>query len=403
MPHQTELIALLAIGLAVALAAGVVAARLRMPPLVGYLVAGIIIGPFTPGFVGDKNLAAQFSEIGVILLMFGVGMHFSLRDLLAVRRIAIPGALVQIGAATVMGMALAHLWGWSQPAGLFFGLSLSVASTVVLLRALEEAGTLDSLNGRIAVGWLIVEDLAMVIALVLLPVVVEFIDASSSSAKTVGFAEPAQHLALVFGKIALFFVLMYSLGLRLFPWLFAQINRTGQPELMTLYVTTVSLGIAYGSAALFGVSFALGAFFAGVVINEARLSSRVTTESAPLQNIFAVLFFVSVGMLFDPSVLFDNPLQVLAVLGIVIIGKTLAAVLIVLLFGYPVSTALTVGVSLAQIGEFSFILAALGLQLGVLTAEAQSLILCAALLSITLNPLLFKLARRLKLVRRLRP
>ncbi|MES2490389.1 MAG: YbaL family putative K(+) efflux transporter [Pseudomonadota bacterium] len=394
MSHETQLISTLAVALALALFGGVLAVRLKMPPLIGYLVAGIVVGPFTPGFVADKGLAAQLSEIGVILLMFGVGMHFSIRDLIEVRRIAIPGAIVQILVATAIGVGIADYWGWSFAAGLCFGLSLSVASTVVLLRALEQIGKLDSLNGRIAIGWLVVEDLAMVIALVLLPVAVEFMGTPGSAATGTSMSDliaPLQHLAIVIGKIGLFFVLMYVVGLRVFPWIFAQIAHTGFRELLTLFVIGSSLGIAYGSAELFGVSFALGAFFAGVVINESKLSSRVAAESVPLQNIFTVLFFVSVGMVFDPSILVNQPLQVLAVLGVIVVGKSAAAVMIVLLFGYPLKTALMVAVSLAQIGEFSFILAALGVQLKILTPEAQSLILSGALLSIALNPVLFKL------------
>ena len=394
MSHETQLISTLAVALALALFGGVLAVRLKMPPLIGYLVAGIVVGPFTPGFVADKGLAAQLSEIGVILLMFGVGMHFSIRDLIEVRRIAIPGAIVQILVATAIGAGIADYWGWSFAAGLCFGLSLSVASTVVLLRALEQIGKLDSLNGRIAIGWLVVEDLAMVIALVLLPVAVEFMGtpgAAATGTSMVDLIAPLQHLAIVIGKIGLFFVLMYVVGLRVFPWIFAQIAHTGFRELLTLFVIGSSLGIAYGSAELFGVSFALGAFFAGVVINESKLSSRVAAESIPLQNIFTVLFFVSVGMLFDPSILVNQPLQVLAVLGVIVVGKSAAAVMIVLLFGYPLKTALMVAVSLAQIGEFSFILAALGVQLKILSPEAQSLILSGALLSIALNPVLFKL------------
>ncbi len=392
MLHETQLISTLAVALAVAFFGGAVASRLKLPPIIGYLVAGILVGPFTPGFVADESLAAQFSEIGVILLMFGVGMHFSIGDLMDVRRIAVPGAVAQIVVATGIGAAIAHYWGWSLAEGICFGLALSVASTVVLLRTLEQMGELDTLNGRIAIGWLVVEDLAMVIALVLLPVAVEFMGTSGGTAPT-DLMAPLTHLGIVLGKIGLFFVLMYVVGMRVFPWLFAQIAHTGSRELLTLFVIGVSLGIAYGSAELFGVSFALGAFFAGVVINESKLSSRVAAESVPLQNIFTVLFFVSVGMLFDPSILLEKPLQVLAVLGVIVVGKSAAAIFIVLMFGYPLKTALMIAISLAQIGEFSFIIAALGVSLGVLSSEAQSLILSGALLSIALNPLLFKLIR----------
>ena len=384
MLHEVPLIAILAIGLALAFFFGFLAARLRMPPLIGYLLAGIAVGPHTPGFVGDMDLAAQLAEIGVILLMFGVGMHFSVRDLMAVRGIAVPGAIAQIAVAVVLGAVAATAWGWTVQAGVVFGLALSVASTVVLLRALEQRAAVSSLEGRIAVGWLIVEDVAMVVALVLLPVI-----AGGASGEGPRGLELAAQIGLLLGKIALFFVVMHYVGVRFFPWLFAQVAGTGSRELLTLFVIAVALGIAYGSAVLLGVSFALGAFFAGVVINESQLSSRVAAEAVPLENAFAVLFFVSVGMLFDPAILREMPLQVLAVVAIVLIGKSLAALLIVLSFRYPLRAALTVAASLAQIGEFSFILAAMGVSMGVLPPQAQSLILAGALLSITLNPLVF--------------
>ncbi len=384
MLHEVPLIAILAIGLALAFFFGFLAARLRMPPLIGYLLAGIAVGPHTPGFVGDMDLAAQLAEIGVILLMFGVGMHFSVRDLMAVRGIAVPGAIAQIAVAVVLGAVATTAWGWTVQAGIVFGLALSVASTVVLLRALEQRAAVSSLEGRIAVGWLIVEDVAMVVALVLLPVI-----AGGASGEGPRGLELAAQIGLLLGKIALFFVVMHYVGVRFFPWLFAQVAGTGSRELLTLFVIAVALGIAFGSAVLLGVSFALGAFFAGVVINESQLSSRVATEAVPLENAFAVLFFVSVGMLFDPDILREMPLQVLTVVAIVLIGKSLAALLIVLWFRYPLRAALTVAASLAQIGEFSFILAAMGVSMGVLPPQAQSLILAGALLSITLNPLAF--------------
>jgi len=382
--HEVPLIAILAIGLALAFFFGFLAARLRMPPLIGYLLAGIAVGPHTPGFVGDMDLAAQLAEIGVILLMFGVGMHFSVRDLMAVRGIAVPGAIAQIAVAVVLGAVATTAWSWTVQAGIVFGLALSVASTVVLLRALEQRAAVSSLEGRIAVGWLIVEDVAMVVALVLLPVI-----AGGASGEGPRGLKLAAQIGLLLGKIALFFVVMHYVGVRFFPWLFAQVAGTGSRELLTLFVIAVALGIAYGSAVLLGVSFALGAFFAGVVINESQLSSRVAAEAVPLENAFAVLFFVSVGMLFDPDILREMPLQVLTVVAIVLIGKSLAALLIVLSFRYPLRAALTVAASLAQIGEFSFILAAMGVSMGVLPPQAQSLILAGALLSITLNPLVF--------------
>lgn len=384
MPHDITLITTLAAAFGLALVFGFLAARVKLPALVGYLVAGIAIGPATPGFVADQAISAQLAEIGVMLLMFGVGLHFSLQDLLSVRRIALPGAVVQIAVATAMGAALSHFWGWSLGAGLVFGLALSVASTVVLLKALEARGVLESVNGRIAVGWLVVEDLAMVLVLVLLP-------ALAGGAGSVGGSEFLGTLALTLGKVALFIALMLVVGKRLFPWLLWQVAKTGSRELFTLCVIAAAIGIAYGSAALFGVSFALGAFFAGMVLRESELSHRAADESLPLRDAFSVLFFVSVGMLFDPAMLFEHPLRVLAVVAIIIVGKTLAAFLIVLAFRYPLNTALTVSASLAQIGEFSFILAGLGVALELLPAEGLSLILAGALISIALNPLVFSL------------
>lgn len=381
MPHDITLITTLAAAFGLALVFGFIAARLKLPALVGYLVAGIVIGPATPGFVADQAISAQLAEIGVMLLMFGVGLHFSLQDLLSVRRIALPGAVVQIAVATAMGAALSHFWGWTLAAGLVFGLALSVASTVVLLRALEARGVLETVNGRIAVGWLVVEDLAMVLVLVMLPPI----------ASGLGEADLLGTLGLTLGKVALFIALMLIVGKRVFPWLLWQVAKTGSRELFTLCVIAAAIGIAYGSAALFGVSFALGAFFAGMVLRESELSHRAADESLPLRDAFSVLFFVSVGMLFDPAMLFDQPLRVLAVVAIIIAGKTLAAFLIVLALRYPLNTALTVSASLAQIGEFSFILAGLGVTLGVLPAEGLSLILAGALISIALNPLVFSL------------
>jgi len=393
MSHETALITTVAAGFGMALLFGLAAARLRLPTLVGYLLAGVALGPFTPGFVADAELAPQLAEIGVILLMFGVGIHFSVRDLLAVRRIAVPGAVAQIAAATLLGAGVGRIWGWSWGAGLVFGLSLSVASTVVLLRALEERHASGSPEGRIAIGWLIVEDLAMVLALVLLPAVAPSLaggpgamSAHGSSATPVGIASL---LALTLAKVGAFVALMAFVGRRAVPWMLERVAATGSRELFTLAVLSVALGIAVGAAFLFGVSFALGAFLAGVVINESELSHEAATNALPLRDAFAVLFFVSVGMLFDPRILLSAPLQVLAVVGIVVLGKSLAALAIVLAFGHPARTALTIAASLGQIGEFSFILAALGVSLGLLPAEARSLVLAGALLSITLNPLLF--------------
>ncbi|MGE4014275.1 MAG: cation:proton antiporter [Alphaproteobacteria bacterium] len=368
---------------------GVLANRLRLPPLVGYLIAGIAIGPFTPGFVADAHIAGQLAEIGVILLMFGVGLHFSAADLRAVRGIAVPGAIGQIAVATAIGIGLAMAWGWSFGAGLVFGLTLSVASTVVLLRALEERNALDTANGRIAVGWLIVEDLAMVLALVLLPALAGALGGKPPAGAPAPDGDLLLTVAITLGKVIAFVGLALGLGPRVVPWLLAQVARTGSREMFTLTVLGIALGIAYGSSALFGVSFALGAFFAGVVLSESELSHRAAADSLPLQDAFAVLFFVSVGMLFDPSIIVRQPLEVIAVLALILLGKSLVALAIVLALGFPLATGLTVAASLAQIGEFSFILAGLGITYGLLSPTGRDLILAGAILSIVLNPMMF--------------
>ncbi len=384
--HETALIAMIAAGIGLAFVLALAATRLRLPPLVGYVLAGVALGPFTPGFEADVSLAQQLSEIGVILLMFGVGIHFSLADLLAVRRIAVPGAVVQIVMATLLGALVAWWWGWPWGSGLVFGLCLSVASTVVLLRAMESRGMLDSIDGRIAVGWLIVEDLATVLVLVLLPALAEALGgrapdgASSSLLATVG---------LTLAKVAAFLALMFVVGRRLVPWLLERVAQMGSREMFTLAVLAVALGIAFGASALFGVSFALGAFLAGMVVNGSDLSHEAASDALPLQDAFSVLFFVAVGMLFDPSILVERPFAVLMVVLIVMIGKSIAAFCIVLVFRYPARTALTISASLAQIGEFSFILAALAMSLGLLPPEGQSLIVAGAILSISLNPMAF--------------
>lgn len=405
MEHNVSLISTLAAGFGLALVFGFVAERLRLPALVGYLVAGIVIGPATPGFVADVTIAAQLSEIGVMLLMFGVGLHFSLDDLLSVKRIAIPGAVVQMGVATLMGLGLASWWGWSFGAALIFGLSLSCASTVVLLKALEVRGVLESMNGRIAVGWLVMEDLATVLLLVLMPPLAGVLGGQGSTGADASlWSALGQTLLQVSGFIAL----MLFVGRRLLPWLIWQVSRTGSRELFTLSVVASAVSIAFGAAALFGVSFALGAFFAGMVMRESEFSHRAAAESLPLRDAFAVLFFVGVGMLFDPAILVQKPLHVLGVVAIIMVGKSLAALALVIAFRYPLNTALLVAASLAQIGEFSFILAGLGRSLGLLPAEGQSMILAAALISIALNPLLFGtvaplrawLLRRMPLARR---
>ncbi|HVF17762.1 MAG TPA: YbaL family putative K(+) efflux transporter [Steroidobacteraceae bacterium] len=384
MPHESKLIALIAIGFVLALTFGFLAAKVRLPPLLGYLLAGVAIGPFTPGFVADGGLASELAEIGVILLMFGVGLHFSLASLMRVRRIALPGAVAQIAAATAIGAGLAAWWDWDLIAGLVFGLALSVASTVVLLRALEQRNELDTDQGRIAVGWLIVEDLAMVLALVFLPAL-----AAATQGESIAPIALAKSLGFTTLKVALFVAVMLVGGRRVVPWVLNQVARTGSRELFTLAVLAIALGIAYGSAHLFDVSFALGAFFAGVVLAETDLSHQAAENSLPLQDAFAVLFFVSVGMLFNPSVLIEQPAALLGVLFVIVIGKSLAAFVIVLAFGYTVRTALTISASLAQIGEFSFILASLGVGLNLMPPEARDLILAGALLSITLNPFAF--------------
>lgn len=400
MSHDVPLIAMLAVGFALAFVLGFVAQRLRLPPLVGYLLAGMAIGPFTPGFVADAELAAQLAEVGVMLLMFGVGLHFSAADLMAVRWIALPGAMVQIVLASVIGAALAHwAWGWSWGAGLVLGLSLSVASTVVLLKALEERNGVSTSNGRIAVGWLIVEDLAMVLVLVLLPAFAEVLGGHAVAGGH-GHEGGAEHglllsLTITLTKVACFVGLVMILGPKVVPWVLRQVARTGSRELFTLSVLALSLGVAFGSAKLFGVSFALGAFFAGVVLSESELSHKAAEKSLPLQDAFAVIFFVSVGMLFDPMVLVREPGMVLAVLGVIVVGKSLVALGVVMALGYPLSTGLSVSAALAQVGEFSFILAGLGIAHGLLPKEGLSLILAGALLSITLNPVVFLCADRL--------
>jgi CPA2 family monovalent cation:H+ antiporter-2 len=386
MPHYTPLIGTIVAGLVIAFAMGALAHRFRISPIAGYLLAGVIVGPFTPGCVADTELALQLAEIGVILLMFGVGLHFSLRDLLTVRKIAVPGAVAQITVATAMGTALALWLGWTLLAGVFFGLALSVASTVVLLRALEARNILETERGRIAVGWLIVEDLAMVLALVLLPAIASLSDTDGSGAAAI-----ARALGSTVFKVAGFIALMLVVGRRLIPWLLHWVVHTGSRELFRLAVLAIALGVAAGAAFVFDVSFALGAFFAGMILGETHLSRRAAEETLPLRDAFAVLFFVAVGMLFDPAVVVEHPLPLLATVLIIVFGKSVAAFAIVRAFGYPSHTALTVSASLAQIGEFSFILAGLGASLGVLPPEGRDLILAGAILSILANPVIFSL------------
>ena len=397
MPHDISLITTIAAALGFGLIFGFIATRMKLPALVGYLAAGILIGPATPGFVADTVLAGQLAEVGVMLMMFGVGLHFSIDDLWEVRRIALPGAILQIAVATAMGMGLAHLWGWPIGGGLVFGLALSVASTVVLLRALEERGILDTLNGRIAVGWLVVEDLVTVLVLVLLPPLAGLLGGTSPGAGGGAAGDNVWlTMAITLGQVAAFIALMLLVGRKVFPWILWQVARTGSRELFTLCVLAAAVGIAYGSTQLFGISFALGAFFAGMVLRESEFSHRAAQESLPLRDAFSVLFFVSVGMLFEPRILIDQPLRVLAVVAIIIFGKSIAAFVLVIALRYPPKTALTVSASLAQIGEFSFILAALGLSLNLMPVEGQHLILAGAIISIALNPLVFHLSKPLK-------
>ncbi|ALV93137.1 MULTISPECIES: YbaL family putative K(+) efflux transporter [Pantoea] len=389
MHHTTPLITTIVGGLVLAFLLGMLANRLRISPLVGYLLAGVLAGPFTPGFVADTNLAPELAELGVILLMFGVGLHFSLKDLMSVKSIAIPGAVAQIAVATLLGMGLSWAMGWSWMTGLVFGLCLSTASTVVLLRALEERQLIDSQRGQIAIGWLIVEDLVMVLTLVLLPAIAGMLEEGNASPTLLLW-----DLMLTIGKVVAFMVLMMVVGRRVVPWILAKSAATGSRELFTLSVLALALGIAFGAVEFFDVSFALGAFFAGMVLNESELSHRAAHDTLPLRDAFAVLFFVSVGMLFDPMILIEQPLAVLGALAIIVLGKSIAAWLLVTLLGHSRRTAMTISVSLAQIGEFAFILAGLGISLGMLSDEGRNLVLAAAILSIMLNPILFTLLER---------
>lgn len=406
MPHDTSLISTIVGGLVLAFIFGAIANRFRLPPLVGYLVAGMLVGPHTPGFVADQELAPQLAELGVILLMFGVGLHFALKDLLSVRFIAVPGAIGQIAIATLFGWLLGHSMGWSTGGSLVFGIALSVASTVVLLKALQERRLVDSERGKIAVGWLIVEDLTMVLVLVLIPAAASVADGGASAYSDPLAAVASRMVGIDLGvggiiaatliKVVVFVALMLVVGRRLIPAILHRIAHTGSRELFRLGVLAIALGVAFGAAELFGASLALGAFFAGMVLSESELSHRAAQESLPLRDAFSVLFFVSVGMLFDPTILINEPLVLLATLAIILVGKTVAAFAIVLVFRRPVKTALTISASLAQIGEFSFILAEMGVGLGILPQEGRDLILAGALISIVLNPLMFGLADRLR-------
>ncbi len=393
MHHNTPLISTIVVGLVLAFVLGALVQRVRVSPLVGYLLAGVVMGPFTPGFVADQTIANELAEIGIILLMFGVGLHFSLKDLLSVRAIALPGAVVQISAATVMGWGLGWLLGWSAGKGIMFGIALSTASTVVLLRAMQERRLIDTERGRIAVGWLIVEDIACVLTLVMLPPLAGLMN-GEAAAGGLDLSALTWPIAITLGKVAAFVVFMLVVGRRVIPWILHYVAHTGSRELFRLAVFAISLGVAFGAALLFDVSFALGAFFAGMILSESELSQRAANETLPLRDAFAVLFFVSVGMLFDPSIVVKEPFPLLGTLFIILFGKSIAAFAIVRLFGYPTSTALTISASLAQIGEFSFILVTLGVSLSLMTERGRDLVLAGAIISIMLNPLWFALLDR---------
>ncbi len=392
--HHTPLIAMLVGGICLAFVFGMIAQKLRLSPLFGYLVAGVVAGPFTPGFVADMGIAQQLSEIGVILIMFGVGLHFSIGDLWSVRKIVIPGALFQVLIATSLGLLLGWLLGWQWGSSLIFGVCLSVASTVVLLRALEERRLLETRRGRIAIGWLIVEDLLMVLVLVMLPPLAGLLGGDSVEARTASSGDVLRALGWTLGKVTVFIVLMLAIGRRVIPWVLERTAGAGSRELFTLAVLAIALGVAYVATAIFSVSFALGAFLAGVMLNESKLSHQAASDSLPMREAFAVLFFVSVGMLFDPHILIEQPLAILATFLIIVLGNSFCGFIVARVFREPLQTQLTLSVGLAQIGEFSFILAALGVSLGLLSEDARNLILAAALLSIIVNPMFFVLLDR---------
>jgi CPA2 family monovalent cation:H+ antiporter-2 len=398
MDHEPVLISTIAIGLTAAFIGGLAARRLGLPPIVGYILAGVAIGPFTPGLVADPAIATELAELGVILLMFGVGIHFSIHDLMAVRSIAIPGALIQTAVGVALGVALGSALGWGLGGGLVLGLAVSIASTVVVLRTLGDRQEQDTIQGQIAVGWLIVEDLLAVLVLVLLPSIAPIVEggadvASAGQSAIVG-------IAIALGKAAIFAILMIVAGARLVPWLMLVVAREGSRELFSLAVLAIALGLAFVSSSVFGVSFALGAFLAGAVVSESDMSHQAAADALPLRDAFAVLFFVSAGMLLDPTYLVANPLPVAAVVGLIVVGKALTKVLIVGAAGYPPRVALTVAAGLAQIGEFSFIIGTLGRSLGLLPDAGYQLIVAGALISIAINPLLFAAIRPIE--RRLR-
>ncbi len=387
---QHGLIATLVGALVLAFLFGLLANRLRLSPIVGYLLAGVAVGPFTPGMTADIHLTQELAEIGVILLMFGVGLKFSIDDLLKVRGVALPGAIVQMAAATGLGAVLGVLIGLPLAEAAALGFALSVASTAVLLRTLEDRQLVKTPNGRICVGWLVIEDIAIVLGIVLTPALVAIGKGESSGAD---FTAIAAALALTLGKIALFVTLMLVVGGRFFPWLIVRVAHTRSRELLSLGSLALALGIAFAAYAWFGASFALGAFLAGLVLNGTKLSHRVAEDSLPLRDTFAVIFFVSVGMLFDPSVLWKQPLSLLGVVAIIIAGKGAAALAICRIFGQPSATGLLVAAALAQIGEFSFVFASLARSLAIMSMDTYNLILGGALISIALNPFLFNWAQ----------
>src|SRR5215212_6580877 len=390
MPHTSSLIATIVVGIGLAFIFGTLANRLRISPLVGYLLAGVAVGPFTPGFIADQVLAPQLAEIGVILLMFGVGLHFSLKDLLAIRAIVVPGAVAQVAASAALGWTLAWLWGWPGIGGAVFGVALSVASTVVLMRALQERHLVETDRGHIVVGWLVVQDLLMVIVLVLLPpLAAAFGQQRGPGAGAIDYGALAASLGVTLAKVAAFVVLMLIVGRRAIPMLLHYIAHTGSRELFRLAVLSVALGVAFFASQLFDVSFALGAFIAGMTLSESALSQVAAEESLPLRDAFAVLFFVSVGMLFDPTILVDDPLPIGGALILVLVITPVIAFIAVRRLGGALEAALLVAAALAQIGEFSFILANLGIWLGLKTEKARKVILATSIISILLNPLAF--------------
>ncbi len=388
--HELPLVSTIAVGLSMAFLCGFIAQKLKLSPLIGYILAGVIVGPHSPGFIADIHIAEQLSEIGIVLLMFGVGLHFSIEDVMEVRQLASLGAFLQLVVVTLAGMALASLWGWGLQTGLVFGLALSVASTVVLLRALEEHHLLQNITGKIAIGWLVVEDVAMILALVLIPTLV--MDGIDPEAKATAIAK---EIIITLGKVSAFAVIMFVVGRRVLPPFLSAVARAGSRELFTLAVISLAMGVAFGAAMLFGVSLALGAFFAGMMIRESDLNYEVAARVLPFQDAFAVLFFVSVGMLFYPSILIEQPLQVLAVVSIIILFKGTLTYFVVRAFGYTRPVSLLTAAGLAQVGEFSFILIALGTTLGMMPPEVRSLTLGAALISIALNPIVINICKAL--------